>query len=263
MTITIVLILIISGVFVGFINTLSAGGTTISIALYLALGLPAQTANAINRVGVLIQNGFASAVFYRKHLINYKQILLYAIPVLIGSLVGSLVAIKLDKEVFDICLVGVLLLMIVFLCVERKNREKEEREFSLRLYLIALPLFFITGFYGGFVQTGTGFLLIAVVGTVLGYDLLKTTVAKNTIMFLYTIVAMIVFLQRGGIETKYWVYGLIHSIGNIIGSYIATRYALKKGSKLVKIIIICVIILTSLDLLGIVDFQIIFKNFVN
>ncbi len=263
MTISIVLILIILGIFVGFINTLSAGGTTLSIALYLALGLPAQVANAINRVGVLIQNGFATYVFYRKHLIDYKILLLYAIPVLIGSFVGSLVAIKLDESIFDICLVVVLLLMIVFLCVERKTKQKEEKKFSLKLYLIAFPLFLITGFYGGFIQTGAGFLLIAVVGSVLGYDLLKTTVAKNTIMFLYTIIAMIVFLQRGGIEMKYWIYGLIHSIGNIIGSYIATRYALKKGNKALKIIIIGVIILTAINLLGIVDLEIFFKKFIN
>ena len=262
MTITLITILILSGVVVGFINTLSAGGTTISIALYLAMGIPAQTTNAINRIGVLIQNGFASAVFYRKHVINYKNLLLYALPVLIGAFIGSLVAVQIDEKIFNICFAVVLLLMIVFLCIDRKIQSKEERPFTLKNYLIAYPLFLIAGFYGGFVHAGTGFLLIAVTSSLLGYDLIKTTAAKNTIMFLYTIVAMIVFFLRGSIESKYWIYGLIHSVGNVIGSYIATHYALKKGSKFVKYVIICVIILTALNLLGIVDMKIFFKNII-
>ncbi len=262
MTLTLIAILIISGVVVGFINTLSAGGTTISIALYLALGIPAQTTNAINRVGVLIQNGFASAMFYRKHIINYKHIFLYSLPIIIGTFVGSLVAVNIDEKVFDICFAIVLLLMVIFLVVDNKAKQTAPREFNIKTYLITFPLFLITGFYGGFVQTGTGFLLIAVVGSVLGYDLLQTTAAKNTLMFIYTIVAMGVFFLRGDIEAKYWVYGLIHSIGNVIGSYIAAHYALKKGNGFVKIIIICVIVLTALSLFGILDLKNIFKNII-
>lgn len=263
MTFTLIIILIISGIVVGFINTLSAGGTTISIALYLALGIPAQTTNAINRVGVLIQNGFASAVFYRKHVINYRDIFLYALPVMLGSFIGSLLAIRIDETVFNICFAAVLLMMIIFLCFDRKKTTRTEKVFSLKNYLTAFPLFMVAGFYGGFVQAGTGFLLIAVISSVLGYDLVKTTAAKNTIMFLYTIVALMVFTLRANIEIKYWIYGLIHSVGNVIGSYIATHYALKKGNKFVKIVIIFVIILTALNLLGIIDIKIFFKNFID
>ena len=56
MSLVIVLTLLISGLIVGFVNTLSAGGTAISIALYLALGLSPVEANATNRIGVLMQS---------------------------------------------------------------------------------------------------------------------------------------------------------------------------------------------------------------
>ena len=263
MSLTIIIILIISGILVGFINTLSAGGTTISIALYLALGIPAQITNAINRVGVLLQNGFASYLFYRKNLINYKHLILYSLPLLVGALFGSLIAINIDEKIFNICFAIVLLLMVVFLFIETKATSKQEKPLTLKNYLIVCPLFLITGFYGGFVQAGTGFLLIAVVGSVLGYDLIKTTAIKNTLMFAYTIVAMAVFLFRGGIETKYWIYALIHSFGNLVGSYIAAHYALKKGTQFIKIVIICVVVLIALNLLGVLDMQLFFKNFVN
>ena len=263
MSITLVAILILSGILVGFINTLSAGGTIISIALYIALGIPVQTTNAINRVGVLIQNGFASLIFYRKHIINYRILLLNSLPIIMGTFIGSTVAVKLDQRVFNICFAIVLLIIIVFLFIDNKINNRKERKFNLKNYLITFPLFLIIGFYGGFVQVGTGFLLIAILGSLLGHDLIKTTAIKNTLMFIYTIVAMIVFVSRGDIETKYWFYGLTHSVGNVIGSYFAVRYALKKGNKFIRLIIISIIIFTALNLLGIIDIKIIFKNIVN
>lgn len=262
MSLTIVLILILSGVVVGFINTLSAGGTTISIALYLALGLPATTTNAINRVGVLIQNGFASCIFYKKHLIDYKQILLVYIPIALGTLAGSLSAIKISQQTFNICLAVVLLFMIVFLFVDTKTKNKHRKTFTLKRYLICFPIFLIIGFYGGFVQAGTGFLLIGAISFLFGYDLISTTAAKNTLMFLYTIVAIIVFFFQAKIEMNYWIYGLIHSSGNIIGSFIAAKYALKKGSWFVKIIIAIVIILTSLNLVGVWNMNLFFEKII-
>ena len=263
MSLSIIILLIVSGVAVGFINTLSAGGTTISIALYLAMGIPAQITNAINRVGVLMQNGFAAGVFYKKRILDYRQLLLYSVPVVLGTLTGAFMAVEISEKVFNICFAAVLWLMSVFLFAGNRTYEQKEKPLTLKRYLITFPAFFVTGFYGGFVQAGTGFLLIACIGSLLGYDLLKTTAAKNTIMFIYTVFAMIVFITQQNIPLKYWIYALIHSLGNIIGSFIATKYALKKGSAFVKAVIICVIVLTALNLLGILDMKIFFKNFVN
>ena len=66
MSLVIVLTLLISGLIVGFVNTLSAGGTAISIALYLALGLSPVEANATNRIGVLMQSSLSAMLFARK-----------------------------------------------------------------------------------------------------------------------------------------------------------------------------------------------------
>ncbi|MCH3923412.1 MAG: sulfite exporter TauE/SafE family protein [Bacteroidales bacterium] len=262
MSITIIIILILSGVIVGFINTLSAGGTTITIALYLALGLPVQTTNSINRVGVIIQNLFATSFFAKKRMINFKRIIPYAIPTMLGAFLGSLLAIKINETVFSYCMGGVMIMMIFFLTIKRKQKQIAKQQISTIKRIIFMFVFFLAGFYGGFVQVGTGFLLITAISTILGYDLVETNANKVLIMFLYTFVALCVFVFRGGIEMKYWIYGIIHAFGNIIGAYIAARYAIKKGEKLVKIVILVVIVLTSLNLFGVIDLKILFNNLV-
>ncbi len=262
MTVSVVTILILSGVLVGFINTLSAGGTIVSIALYLAMGLPSQGANAVNRVGVLLQDAFGSALFLKQGLFKIKEVFPYALPVMVGALLGSLVAISISERVFSFCLGIILLVMIVFLFIQEKQSEKGERKLSVKQYFLYFPVFVGIGFYGGFVQAGTGFLIIAALSMILGYDMIKTAAAKLFIMFLYTVVAITVFFAKGGVEINYWLYGLIHSIGMIIGTWIADRYALKKGEKVIRFVIIFVIIVTALNLFGILDLQRIFKSII-
>ena len=78
-------------------------------------------------------------------------------------------------------------------------------------------------------------------------------------MTLYTIVAIIVFVQGGNVN---WNFGLLHSAGTFIGSFVATRIAFKKGAKFIRYIVIVVIIFTALYLTGLIDMQTLFKNLV-
>ena len=101
MTISIFLVLVISGLFVGFINTLSAGGTAISIALYLALGLSPAQANATNRIGVLLQSSLTSILFARKGLLKNSYFFRLALPTMFGALVGAVLSIVLPEILFS------------------------------------------------------------------------------------------------------------------------------------------------------------------
>ena len=262
MSITIIIILILSGVIVGFINTLSAGGTTITIALYLALGLPPRTTNAVNRVGVIIQNLFATGMFAKKKMIDVRKILPFAIFTMVGAFIGSLMAVKINEKVFSYCMGGVMLLMIYFVFKKKKQKE-QEKPVTHKKYFLQIIVFLLAGFYGGFIQVGTGFLLITALTSFLAYDLVKTNANKVFIMFCYSFVALSVFFSRGGIDMKYWIYGLIHACGNVIGSYIAAKFALKKGENFVKIVILVVIILTCLNLFDIINFKILFNKMLN
>ena len=260
MTLAAIIILVLSGVLVGFINTLSAEGTIVSIALYLAMGMPSQGANAVNRVGVLLPDAFGSALFLKQKIFKIKEVLPYAFPVMLGALFGSLVAITISEKVFSYCLGAILLVMIIFLFIQEKQAKRVENKLSLKEYVMYFPLFVGIGFYGGFVQAGTGFLIIAALSMILGYDMIKTAAVKLFIMFLYTMVAIVVFFVKGSVDMNYWVYGLIHSVGMIIGTYIADKYALKKGESFIRIVIIVVIIITALNLFGILNLQNLFKH---
>ena len=92
--------LIVSGIFVGFINTLAGGGTIISLSLFMFLGLPANIANGTNRVAVILQNLTSVSEFRRKKVLDFKKGNKLAIPTMVGAVVGAQIASDINEAIF-------------------------------------------------------------------------------------------------------------------------------------------------------------------
>ena len=118
-------------------------------------------------------------------------------------------------------------------------------------------IFFGIGLYGGFIQIGVGYLLIAGIVLGAGYDLVKTNAIKVLIVLLYTPFTLVIFILNNQVN---WEYGLVLTIGSFMGAFLASRLAVKKGVNFVRWVIVFVIILTSLHLFHIIDLQQFFKT---
>jgi uncharacterized protein len=253
--------LIVSGVFVGFINTLAGGGTIISMAIFLFLGLPIDVANGTNRIAVVLQNITSVSTFYQKKVLDLKKGTWLAVPAVIGSIVGAWVAVDINKEAFEKAFAVVLLLMIFFMVFKTSKYLKGNEELMKRkISWVQVLIFFLIGFYGGFVQVGVGYFLLAAIVVGAGFDLVRANALKVWIVLLYTPFALAVFVYHGAVN---WKFGLIHAIGNIIGAYIASHLAVQKGIVFVKWVIIIVIILTSAQLFGLYDMHEVIGFFLN
>ena len=113
-------------------------------------------------------------------------------------------------------------------------------------------IFFIIGIYGGFIQVGVGYFLLAGIVLGAGYDLVKANAIKVWIVLLYTPAALLVFILNDQVR---WDFGLVHAIGNIIGAYAASHFAVAWGANFVRWVIIAVIALTVMHLFGVVDLK--------
>ena len=76
----IIIMLVVSGIIVGVINTLAGGGAIISMTLFMVLGLPISVANGTNRIAVVLQNFTSSLAFLRKRLLDIKSGIKLSIP---------------------------------------------------------------------------------------------------------------------------------------------------------------------------------------
>lgn len=255
-----IILLIVAGVFVGFINTLAGGGSIISLSILMLLGLPANVANGTNRIGILFQNIAGVVSFKQQKVLETKKALLLSIPAVFGSLIGALIAVDLNEDIFEKAIAVIMLLMMVFMMVNPQKflyGRKELTEKKISFWQILL--FFAIGIYGGFIQLGIGYFLIAGIVFGLGYDLVKTNAIKVLIVLIYTPFTLVIFILNDQVN---WAYGLTLTIGTFIGALIASRLAVKKGVNFVRWVIIFVIILTSLHLFKIVNIQELFSNII-
>ena len=87
-----IVLLVLAGLVGGFINTLAGGGSMLTLPALMMLGIPADIANATNRVGVFLQSATAVRGFKHYDKLDSAAILPMLVPTVVGALVGSLLA---------------------------------------------------------------------------------------------------------------------------------------------------------------------------
>lgn len=248
-----VILLIIAGVMVGFINTLAGGGSIISLSVLIMLGLPAPVANGTNRIAIFLQTLAATGSFRQQKVLDSKKALALGIPSILGSVLGAQIAVDINETTFERA-IGVILLMMMFIILAKPKRWLKGREELTRkkVNIWQVIVFFFIGVYGGFIHAGVGYFLLAGIVLGAGYDLVRANAIKVMIVLLYAPFTLLVFILNGQVE--YW-YGLVMAIGNVSGAVIASRLAVNKGTVFVQWVIVVVILMTSAHLLGIVDIK--------
>ncbi len=85
--------------------------------------------------------------------------------------------------------------------------------------------FFCVGAYGGFVQAGVGFLILAAL-SMAGLDLVRGNAVKVVAVLCFTVIALIVFARNGQVQ---WALGAVLGVGNSIGALLGVRLTVLKG----------------------------------
>ncbi len=230
------IILAVVGIIAGFINTVGGGGSVIVISIMIFFGMPSAVANGTNRVALLFQNGSAVYNFKRMGYFDLKTSLIFALPAVVGSIAGSNIAVNIPDSIFNKLLAGVMvvvLLQIIFQ-PEKKLKINQEDEMTKKHQIIGGIVFFFVGIYGGMIQAGVGFVIIAAMTVITNYTLVRINSVKVFVVGLYTISSLVVFLMNGKVNI---ILGLCIAAGNVLGAYLGSRFAVLKGDKWIKIIL--------------------------
>ncbi len=246
-------VLIFSGLAVGFINTLAGGGSVISLSVLMLMGLPAPVANGTNRIAVTIQTLTAATVFRRQKVLDLKKGTILGIPSAIGSLLGAYIAIDINESVFEKAFAVIMLIMLVFVFFNPDKYIYGKQELvDKKVTPFQWVIFFILGVYGGFVHVGIGYFLLAALVLNAGYDLVRANAVKVLIVLMYMPFSFLVFLWMSDIN---WTYGLVMMIGSVVGAFIASHLAVKRGIAFVKWSVVVVTIFMAGHFLGIYDIK--------
>ncbi len=242
------LALIAVGIFAGFINTMAGGGSTLTLPMLMLLGLPANVANGTNRVAILLQNIVGVSTFKQKKVLDFKTDYRLAIPAILGAIIGALIAVDINEELLKKIITGLMILMILIIVFKPDAWLKEQAgNISAKPSILQYGVFFLIGLYGGFIQLGVGFFLLAGLVMGCGFDLVKANAIKVFIVLIYTAFALGIFIYNDQVD---WMSGLLLAIGNMAGAWLGVHFTVKGGAKYVRYVLIFALLLVTSKLLG-------------
>lgn len=228
-----ILLLLGTGFLAGIINTLAGGGSNLTLPALMVMGMPAEVANATNRVGVLIQGVTAVSGFRHHGKLETEDTVPILIPSVIGGLLGAAGAAYAPATWIKPLLLGTMLTMALVILLRpaivapepgtpsRKVRQTPSSWLGLGL----------AGFYGGFVQAGVGFVLLAALAGTLRYDLVRANALKMLCTVVFTLVALLLFIAE---DLVLWGPGLILAFGTMFGAHLAVKMAIKAKPETLK-----------------------------
>ncbi len=251
MDIYVILLVVAAGIIVGFVNTLAGSGSLLSLPLLMFLGLPATVANGTNRIGILLQSLVATGSFRQKKVLDLRKGFRMALPAVAGAVIGALLAANITETVME-RIIGVLLFVMFFVILYKPERwiKGHQGISELKPRFLRYVIFFFIGLYGGFIQIGIGLFLLAGLVLGAGYDIVKANALKVLIVLLFTPLALLVFILNSQVD---YLLGFLLAAGNMVGAYIATKFAVEWGPVFVRYVLLVVVFLSSLELLGVFD----------
>jgi len=239
-------ILFIIGIAAGIINVNAGGGSSITLPALIFMGLDSAVANGTNRIGILVQTFFSVASFRKQKHHEFRKSLTLVLFALPGAVAGALISVRLSDDSFKKILGFVMIaIVLTILFSGKKNRTRSEK-INKKKEVLIYPAMVAIGFYGGFIQIGVGFLLIASLYHILKLSLVKVNMHKVFIILIYTIPALLVFIITKNID---WKFGVVLASGMALGGWWGAKIVVIGGEKIIKYILAFAVFLMSIKLL--------------
>ena len=242
-------LLLLVGIVAGFLNVMAGGGSMLTVPTMIFLGIPGPVANGTNRIAIIAQDLAAVGAFARQGFSNIRLSASLALATLPGAIAGAWIAANLPEQDFNILLAVIMVIVMILMTFKPQKKEAEglgQHQPSRRQLINGHCLMVLAGFWGGFIQIGVGFILMPILHRVMGLDLVSTNMHKVFIVLVYTVVALLVFASQLDLH---WVAGLSLAVGMAAGGAFAARFQVRKGEKIVSLVLNLVLAIFIIRLL--------------
>ena len=268
-SVLIAVIAVIAGVGGGVIFTpILLAFTSIDTLIIRSTGLVVAMFSGLVSTGPLMRKGLA----------DVKLVFLGALPIIVGGMLGSIAAISLAKHLGETSdgivrlMLGLLLVFIAMLFIfSGKNMEyptaRPADNLAMKLKLrhsywedslkstisykaihikMAMFLFLVVGFTGGFFGLGGGWAVVPVLNLIMSIPLKVATASSGVLLALGNAAAIWPYINAGaliGVVAAPWMLGQV--VGGIIGAHILASVK----ASIVRNILITMLLASSLKMI--------------
>jgi uncharacterized protein len=234
---------VVAGLACGFLNTVASSGSAVSLPILLMIGLDPVSANATNRIPVLVAALSATWSFHRRQALLWNVGLKVSVPVTIGALGGAILAEILPARDLGLIITAAVFVALVLLFTKLKQAIEAAKSDVVRYGLRAFLVFVVIGAWLGFiVLDGATYLLLALT-LIVGLSLIQANAIKSALLIPSTIIAMLVFGYKGNLN---WTLGAMMGAGSIAGGVLGARLAMSLQARKWVFILLVVVITAEL-----------------
>lgn len=237
-------VLLGGGLVAGIVNAMAGGGSLLTVPLLVFAGVPGNTANGSNRVGVLTNSVSAAGTFRRLGVAGLAGIGRILGPAVVGSLIGSIVVSQLADDTFE-RVFGFVMIPILIMSLRRPDVEAMADRPQWPTWLTTI-VFFAIGLYGGAFQAGVGLMMIVALSRA-GVDLVVANHIKVIVTLVFTVFALPVFIVNGDVD---WAPALVLAVGFAVGGYLGARLSVAGGERVIRPVLVVAVIVFAGRLLG-------------
>jgi len=243
------LILLLLGiVFVaGFVDSIAGGGGLLTLPAYLLFGLPPENALATNKFVNCAGSGIAVINFIKKKKYIKEFVVVGIIASLIGAYLGTKSVLLFDSAITGKIITCMLPVGMISILIPKKKNIEEIKISRSDIYIKTPLICFIFGFYDGFFGPGTGSFLAISFFTFLKIDLIRSTGNAKIFNFTSNLSSLIAFIIAGKVL---YLIALPLMGASMLGNYIGSSTAIKKGHGFIKFFLTGVIILLFIIFIG-------------
>lgn len=229
------------GIVSGALNVVAGGGSFLTLPVLIFLGLPAGVANGTNRVGVLAQNLAGVWGFHRSSAMAWRWGLSASVPAMAGAALGAWLALRMPDFAFQRLLSVAMLVMTLWTVTYPPAREGRDTLTSPWHPGVVLA-FVAIGVYGGLVQAGVGFAVLAAT-SLAGMNLVQGNAVKLLTVLLLTGLSLAIFASGGAVH---WSFGLALAAGNVLGALVGVRLAIAQGHRWIQRVVTVAVVIFAI-----------------
>jgi uncharacterized membrane protein YfcA len=210
----------------------AGGGTFATLPALIALGLPANIANATSNVALLPGAG-ASAWAYRNELgpVAGLSVRLLALTTFAFGLVGSLLLVLTPTETFDIVIPWLLLFALAVMAFGKSAADWLHSRVTIgRPALLATQA--LLGIYGGYFGGGVGLILTALYGLLANIRPRELFAIRTAMLAAANFAAALVFIAFAMVR---WPVCLPMLLGSIVGGWLGARLGKRLSHDAVRV----------------------------
>ncbi|MEC7695072.1 MAG: TSUP family transporter [Candidatus Thermoplasmatota archaeon] len=224
------LLLMMVGVFAGFVDSAVGGGGLLRLPAMLSAGLPPHVALGTNKFASAAAAAIASAKYLQSEIVPRKAALIGWLLMIVFSIIGAMVVISISADVVLGIVIVVLSALFLYVLFNPQFGKEEEIEEN-KVIPVTVGMGAGLGFYEGFLGPGTGSMLMAGYIKGAGFGMDRAAATGRILNFGGNVGSFAVFAIAAYVNYK---VAIPFALANMIGGYLAPGYVLKYGYSMLR-----------------------------